>query len=148
MKSSYLLVIVAALSLGGFVHCGKQQEAEQKTAPPTANVADTIAAIPVDTTLEEIKPQVVSSADGKYTVQVSSWRTMRKAEKEAQRFREQGYDAYVQQAFLPDRQETWYRVRIGRYASADAAAQVAGEIRALLESGYWIDRVRQHASSN
>lgn len=144
-KSSSRTVIVVLFVLLGLVACSKKQQVEQKTAPPMAAIeADTLESMPPDTmAMEPIKPEVVSSADGKYTVQVSSWQTRRKAEREAERFRAEGYDAYVQSAYLEDRKETWYRVRIGRYASSEDAAQMAGEIRNLLESGYWIDRIRQ-----
>jgi cell division protein FtsN len=139
--------IVVWFTLLAAVACEKKQQPEQKTAPPTALIPDTLAFMPPDTmTMEPIKPEVVSSPDGKYTVQVSSWQTRRKAEKEAERFRAEGYDAYVQAAYLEDRRETWYRVRIGRYASSEDAAQVAGEIRNLLESGFWIDRIRPGAN--
>lgn len=140
-------VVFSVLLLAGFTACSKKREAEQKIIPPIATVADTIAAVPVDTTLQEAEPQVVASAEGEYTVQVSSWRTSRKAEKEAQRFRQHGYAAYVQQAYLPTRQETWHRVRVGRYGSAAAAAQVASDLRSLLESGFWIDRFRPDAGN-
>jgi len=127
--------------------CGKKQEPEaQKTAAPVATIPDTLISAPVDTMpllAEEVKPEVVSSADGKYTVQVSFWQTRQKAERVAQRFRDKGYDAYVQSVYLTDRKETWYRVRVGRYATNTDAAQVASEIRDLLESGYWIDRVQR-----
>ena len=130
-----------------FTACAKKQEQEaQKTAPPVATIPDTLVSAPVDTMQlieENIKPEVVSSPDGKYTVQVSSWQTRQKAEKVAQRFRDKGYEAYVQSAYLTDRKETWYRVRVGRYATNTDAAHVASEIRDLLESGYWIDRVQR-----
>jgi len=125
--------------------CAKKEQEPQKTAPPVATIPDTLVSAPEDTMplVDEIKPQVVSSPDGKYTVQVSSWQTRQKAERIAQQFRDRGYDAYVQSAYLSDRRETWYRVRVGRYATSNDATQVVSEIRDLLESGYWIDRVRQ-----
>lgn len=146
MKSSNMTFIAAALVVAALVACGEKKQAERKIAPPVTPVADTTVSAPVGTIVEPQKPGVVVSPEGEFTVQVSSWRTLRKAEKEAQRFRQHGYDAYVQRAYVADREEIWYRVRTGRYASAAAAAGVAGELRALLESGYWIDRVRQDAS--
>lgn len=143
----FFMMSAICISALVFIACAKKQEpAAQKTAPPVATIPDTLVSAPVDTMPlleEEVKPQVVSSPDGKYTVQVSSWQTRQKAEKVAQRFRDKGYDAYVQSAYLTDRKETWYRVRVGRYATNTDAAQVANEIRDLLESGYWIDRVKR-----
>jgi cell division protein FtsN len=87
-------------------------------------------------------PQVVSVADGKYTVQVSSWRTRRKAEEDAQRYVAQGFEAYVQDAYIPEKDGTWYRVRVGRFATQFDAEQMAAQLAGLLESGFWVDRVR------
>jgi len=150
-RLSRVTIVVTLFMLVVIVACGKKEQAEQQIESPTVTVADTSSFVPMDTTTAqeaEIKPEVVSSPDGNYTVQVSSWQTRRKAEKEAARFRAEGYDAYVQAAFLEDRKETWYRVRIGRYANSDDAARVADEIRALLESGFWIDRIQQSGDNN
>ena len=146
-RRNLFLLITICLSVFVIMACSKKQEQEaQKTAPPVATIPDTLISAPVDTIPlleEEVKPEVVSSPDGKYTVQVSSWQTRQKADRIAQRFRDKGYDAYVQSAYLTDRKETWYRVRVGRYATNTDAAQAANEIRDLLESGYWIDRVKR-----
>lgn len=85
---------------------------------------------------------VVESEDGKFTVQVSSWRTRRSAERDAQRFINRGYDAYIQRVYLADRNETWFRVRIGRFKSKQEGVQFAAELAELLESGYWLDTYR------
>jgi cell division protein FtsN len=151
-RRKFFLLITLCLPAVVIMACGKKQQPEaQKTAPPVATIPDTLVSEPVDTpppAAEDIKPEVISSPDGKYTVQVSSWQTRQKADRVAQSFRDKGYDAYVQSAYLSDRKETWYRVRIGRYASSDDATRVAAEIRDLLESGYWIDRVRQGSTNN
>lgn len=148
---TFCIVILGSLLMVAMVACEKKQQEQQKTVPPVATIPDTLVSVPMDTTpnvVEDIKPEVVSSPDGKYTVQVSSWQTRQKAERIAQQFRTKGYDAYVQSAYLSDRKETWYRVRVGRYATSNDAAQVATAIRDLLESGYWIDRIPQGSANN
>lgn len=60
--------------------------------------------------------------DGKsYNVQVSSWRNRLKAEQEVKRLRNEGYDAFVLIANLPEKGGIWYRVRIGSFKSLDEA---------------------------
>ncbi|MDZ7343921.1 MAG: SPOR domain-containing protein [candidate division KSB1 bacterium] len=88
-------------------------------------------------------PQVVEDVQGKYTVQVSSWRTRRKAEEDAQRYRAQGFNAYIQEAYIPEKDGTWYRVRVGRFTTKADAEQMAAQLAGLLESGFWVDRMRQ-----
>lgn len=88
-------------------------------------------------------PQVVEDAEGRYTVQVSSWRTRRKAEDDAQRYISQGFNAFIQEAYVPEKGGTWYRVRVGRYTTKVDAEQMASQLAGLLESGFWVDRMRQ-----
>ncbi|MCX7797332.1 MAG: SPOR domain-containing protein [Melioribacter sp.] len=60
--------------------------------------------------------------DGKsYNVQVSSWRNKIKAEQEAKRLKNAGYDAFVLIANLPEKGGIWYRVRIGSFKTLDEA---------------------------
>lgn len=95
-----------------------------------------------ETAIQEEAIQVVEMEDRYYTVQVSSWRTRKYAERDAQRFINRGYDAYIQRAYLYDRNETWYRVRIGRFKTKEECLQLVDQLYQLLESGYWLDRYR------
>ena len=56
-----------------------------------------------------------------YAIQVSSCKTERKAKKEAERYKEKGYNAFVFKFESPDKNETWYRVRIGYFHSTEDA---------------------------
>jgi cell division protein FtsN len=89
----------------------------------------------------------VVDAEGKYTVQVSSWQTRRGAERDAQRFSAQGFNAYVQSAYIPSMEGTWFRVRVGGYATRGEAEEMAVRLAGLLESGYWVDRYRKESLS-
>ncbi len=62
--------------------------------------------------------------DGKsYNYQASSWRNKAKAEQEVKRLRGLGLDAFLTEAFLPEKGGTWYRVRIGNYKTREEAEQ-------------------------
>jgi cell division protein FtsN len=139
-----LIVGVAAL-LGWLVLTKKQEKVETPaTLPPI--VQDTLATpqeLPEQETPAQPPPQVVVDADGKYTVQVSSWRTRGRAERDAQRFNAQGFNSYVQSADIPSLGGTWYRVRVGSYATRNDAREMAERLAELLESGYWVDRYRR-----
>jgi cell division septation protein DedD len=52
-----------------------------------------------------------------YMVQISSWRNNIIAEKEVQRMRKNGFDAFVVKAFVKKFKRTFYRVRIGGFKS-------------------------------
>jgi cell division septation protein DedD len=60
--------------------------------------------------------------DGKsYNYQTSSWRNRAKAEQEVKRLRKLGVDAFLTEAYLPQKGGTWYRVRIGSFKSKEEA---------------------------
>ena len=60
--------------------------------------------------------------EGGYQLQVSSFRTQGEAQAFADQLRARGHKAYVVQAHVPGR-GTWYRVRIGPFATKHAASQ-------------------------
>ena len=63
-----------------------------------------------------------SGHDGGYQLQVSSFHTAVEADSFAQQLRARGHKAYAIEARVPGR-GTWYRVRIGPFATQRAAAQ-------------------------
>lgn len=67
------------------------------------------------------QPPAPPGKEGGYQLQVSSFRTQSEAEKFAAQLRARGHKAYVLEAHVPSR-GTWYRVRIGPFASQHAAA--------------------------
>jgi cell division septation protein DedD len=60
--------------------------------------------------------------EGGYQLQVSSFRTEGEAQAFADQLRARGHKAYVLQAHVQGR-GTWYRVRIGPFATQHAASQ-------------------------
>lgn len=66
-------------------------------------------------------PAAPPGREGGYQLQVSSFRTHAEADGFASQLRARGHKAYVVEAHVPGR-GTWYRVRIGPFASQHAAA--------------------------
>ncbi|MDP9033747.1 MAG: SPOR domain-containing protein [Myxococcota bacterium] len=60
--------------------------------------------------------------DGAYQLQVSSFHTQAEAQAFADQLRARGHKAYVVEAAVPGR-GTWFRVRVGPFATQHAAAQ-------------------------
>lgn len=83
-------------------------------------------------------PTIVTTEDGAYTVQVASWRSRRKAEWDMNRYREQGFDAYIQRANIPEKGGVWHRVRLGRFSTREIAARQAEAVQDMLQAGFWI----------
>jgi cell division protein FtsN/nucleoid DNA-binding protein len=56
-----------------------------------------------------------------YTVQVSSWRSATIAEREVERLKNLGHDAFIYQVFLESKGSTWNRVRVGYFQTLEEA---------------------------
>ena len=98
------------------------QKAERAPAPPsTARVAVALAPNAVAT------PAVRTGARGDWSVQVSATRDPRTADAILRRLKTKGYEAFVLK--VRRRGETFYRVRVGHYASLEEAQQVVTRLR-------------------
>lgn len=140
-----IIIVGVAVLLGWLVLTKKEKTPATPVMPPAAIVdtLETPSELPAQEPPAQPQPQVVVEVDGKYTVQVSSWRTRRRAEQDAQRFMAKGFNAYIQSADLPELGGTWYRVRVGSYANRAEARELAAKLAGLLESGYWLDRYQK-----
>jgi len=89
---------------------------------------------------------MIPKIPGRYTVQVSSWKTFSKAESVANHLKKLGYDAYIQRAKFPNNGEIWYRVRVGSFSSYTAAKVLARKLKAestLDDGAIWVDAQRK-----
>lgn len=73
------------------------------------------------------KPQE-TSANGDWTLQLSASQNRDEAEKFAARLRDRGYAPYIVKAEVGEK-GTWFRVRMGRFASKDAAQRYLQDFR-------------------
>lgn len=65
--------------------------------------------------------------NGKYVVQISSWKNKTIAEREVARYLKKGFQAFLTSADLPGR-GTWYRVRVGYFNTLEEAESSASKI--------------------
>jgi hypothetical protein len=79
---------------------------------------------------------------GHFTVQVSSWKTAKKAQAVLVEMNTQGYDAYIQRVWLEDRNEVWWRVRVGDFTHLSEARELREELAARFPE-CWVDNVRE-----
>lgn len=61
--------------------------------------------------------------EGKYMVQISSWKRSSRAIKIVEKLRRYGYNAFIVKAYLPALGGTWYRVRIGFFDTLEDAKE-------------------------
>jgi DedD protein len=75
-----------------------------------------------------------TAADGQWTIQVSAYQERGEADRFAAGLRDKGYAPYVVEAEVPGR-GTWYRVRMGRFASRDAAGRYLADFKRETQLG-------------
>ena len=63
--------------------------------------------------------------DKPWTVQVNAFQQEADARSLAKKLTEKGYDAYV----IPNKNQTWFRVRVGRFASKDETQQLLEKLK-------------------
>lgn len=141
-------VVVAVAALFGLIATGlwwwNRKEVEKpKPAAAISDIQPQVDTAPPPAPIEEPRPTVVAAGEGIYTVQVSSWQSRRNAEADAARFQGQGHEVYVQRANIPEKGGIWYRVRVGQFATKEEAQVLADDLVYQLQSGFWLDRVRQ-----
>jgi len=147
MRVERLQIFTAVITLGMIAvvatGCGGGGEEEEPAAvveQPASQPAEDPAQQPAQEPAVRAEPTVVREAadspHGFYTIQLSSWRTQAKADREVRRYQEMGLEAYVQQADVPG-MGTWYRVRVGRYPGLTEARDAAGSLVDIEES--WVD---------
>lgn len=108
------------------------QPAPQQPAPqPSVPAPDAEPAAQAPTVPAPPAPAPTSSPTGSggFTVQVRSSPSEADARAFADTLRAGGFDSYVVRADLGSR-GTWYRVRVGRFDTRDAARQAVGKLRA------------------
>ncbi|MGA9115430.1 MAG: SPOR domain-containing protein [Bacteroidota bacterium] len=131
----------------GIKQAGPPRESPVKETPPrAAEVTPPAAPAPAGGATPEAaarqRPPAApsglpgSTVGGRFTVQVSSWTTAAKANREVARLAAAGLDAYVTEGLVLGR--TWHRVRIGRYATEQEASRAASLLLELLENGAFV----------
>lgn len=118
---------------------GKQEKIEEGPTPTPTPASKPETKSPAVS--QQTKPAATSppAGAGNFTVQVSSLASRGDADRIAQRLSSAGFDAYVAEGTVNGR--TWYRVRVGRYATSAEAQEVAAKLRGT-EDGVWVTRVQ------
>ncbi|MCA2980153.1 MAG: SPOR domain-containing protein [Myxococcaceae bacterium] len=71
---------------------------------------------------------VAPTTDGAWTVQLSAYQDKAEADRFAAGLRDKGYAPFIVEAQVPGK-GVWYRVRLGRFASKEAASSYLGDFK-------------------
>jgi cell division protein FtsN/nucleoid DNA-binding protein len=116
---------------------GKAKEAEAQSAAKASKKKGAPAVTAPSTTTPAAA--TTPSGSGRYTVQVSSWKSTSKANRQAQELSAAGFDAYVMEAQVNG--ESWHRVRVGRFGTMGEAREVIMKMQATGVDGVWITAI-------
>ncbi|NQV16334.1 SPOR domain-containing protein [bacterium] len=87
---------------------------------------------------------LIPRATKTYTIQVSSWPSLDEAQIASQELlNKYGIDSYIQRAFFKDKDEIYYRLRVGNFQEQLDAENYAKEIQNMTSLPVWVDYVRQ-----
>ena len=91
------------------------------------------------------KSSIAAKSD-RFTIQLISKRMFKDAQLFSQKLINKGYDSYIQRAIqkaMLDKNEIWYRVRIGSYDNYNSAKKAADNLSDELKMPTWVDFVRK-----
>lgn len=160
MKRYTILLLAVILIIGGIVGCGpseeEQRKAEQARQDSLEEVrqqrleeqrqdsiarADSIKAAEEaqEAEEEEERMDVAFDEDGNFAVQVEAWRSRRKAEEQIEKWQNRGFEnAFVVQHGNEDTGDVWFRVRLGRLSTQEAARNLQAQIKENYGANSWI----------
>lgn len=78
-----------------------------------------------------------------FTIQIASFKTYDKAQQVSNALKSKGFDAMVQRAYFKDKDEIWYRVRVGNFTEKAKAREQLATIQKSGKFDGWIDNVRE-----
>lgn len=120
------------------------EDSERTQTPPPSTYTPSTPKPEPSFTPSQPRGQKIPTIPGKYTIQISSWKTYNGAERAVGLYSNLSLDLYIQKAVFDETGETWYRVRTGNFDTRTAARAALNDLRTKLpHEDLWIDVVRQ-----
>ena len=169
MKNWIILSVIFAIGFGMLNGCGsdedQQRKAEQARQDSLRKVReqrmeqqrkDSLARAQADSMAnessnrssersaqQEKRMDVSFDQDGAFTIQVEAWRSERKAQSQVDKWVNRGFDeAFVVQHGNEQSGNVWYRVRLGRLSSQQAAKQLQDRLKNNYGASSWISTAK------
>lgn len=147
MKTAFIYIITGAIAIMILHGCGPSEEElrEQERARQQA-INDSLALV-YEAQLEqmrldsleqvqqesieetETRSNIQYSENGNFVVQIEAWRSESKAERQATRWKERGFDrVFITEFDSQEAGEVWYRVRFGRFDTREMAKNLQQQL--------------------
>ena len=75
----------------------------------------------------------------RYSIQVAAWPSLEQARIDQLKLLEEGIDAYIQRNYRKEKNEVWYRVRIGNFSDKIKAQKMQEQIESITGVKSWLD---------
>lgn len=131
----FLLIFILGAMIGKILHSRKTSSPQQpkvedieiKPRPVIKEEKPEVASVkvPISTKVEDF-PE--TDPEGKYTVQIASFKKMGNAQKFAEQLKNKGYPAFITKALINSK-GTWYRVRVGTFKNRNKARKYSKIIK-------------------
>jgi len=123
--------------LGKIVDPNKARSTVKKTSPARRKL---VRSTPQKVSRGNLIPRAAET----YTIQVSSWPSLEEAQSASRELLDRyGIESYIQRAFFKDKDEIYYRLRVGNFKEQSQAAAYAKEIQAQTNLPVWVDYIRK-----
>ena len=77
-----------------------------------------------------------------YTIQIAAWPSLEQARIDQLKLIEEGVDAYIQRNYRKEKDEVWYRVRIGNFSNKIKAQEMQKQIDSITGKKSWLDVIQ------
>ena len=95
------------------------------------------------TTKSKVKKTPSSNKpNSNYTIQFAAWPSLEQANSDKIELIDEGFDAYIQRFYIKNKDEVWYRVRIGNFKTKKTAIKIKNQIESITNKKCWLDKVR------
>ena len=74
-----------------------------------------------------------------FTIQVAAWPSLEQARSDQLQLIEEGIDAYIQRYYIEDKDNVWYRVRVGNFKNKEKAIAIQLIIESITGEKSWLD---------
>ncbi|MDZ7716235.1 MAG: SPOR domain-containing protein [Balneolaceae bacterium] len=93
---------------------------------------------------QEQRTQIEFDENGSFTVQTEAWRSEVKAKRQAEKWRERGYEqAYVVKYGNEETGDIWFRVRLGKFATKAMAEKFQTVLSEDYNANSWISLTKE-----
>lgn len=160
MRQALIFLIASAISVGALNACGPSEEEIQQREQARQDSLEQVRqqqleqqrqdsieqarqdSIRAAKKREEERNRIEFDENGRFSIQVESWRSKEKAEAQVQKWKDRGYEnAFVVQHGKEETGDIWFRVRLGRLASLDMAQKLQDKIESEYDAEAWVSTV-------